>query len=336
LIAALSARAPSALAQTSASDKAAAEALFDQGVQLMKQSSFAEACGKLEQSQRFDPAVGTLLYLGECYERIGRTASAWATFREAASLAGNEGQAERARVASNRARELEPKLSRLAVEVSAELSKLPGITVRRGSARLEPSLFGVPLPVDPGEIRIEVTAPGYETFSTVTTVPAAGGSASVRVPMLVKGADPEPAPSPSVAPREPVATAAATSREFTVAPAEPSGLSGQQTLGLVVGGVGLVGVGVGSFFGVRAITKNGDALEHCDEQGLCENQTGLDLTKEAKDAAGIANIALGAGAALLITGTALYLTGNPQQQRALRITPILTTNAAGAQLGGRF
>src|SRR5687768_7618823 len=83
-----------------ASDKAAAEALFDQGVRLMKQNNFADACPKLEESDRIDPAVGTLLYLGECYERVGKTASAWATFREAASIANNSNQADRARVAS--------------------------------------------------------------------------------------------------------------------------------------------------------------------------------------------------------------------------------------------
>ena len=56
----------------SSSDKAAAEALFDQGVRLMKQNSFSDACPKLEESERIDPAVGTLLYLGECYERVGK------------------------------------------------------------------------------------------------------------------------------------------------------------------------------------------------------------------------------------------------------------------------
>jgi serine/threonine-protein kinase len=83
-------------------DKAAAEALFDQGVRLMKQNSFNDACPKLEESERIDPAVGTLLYLGECYERVGKTASAWATFREAASLANNMNQSDRARVAGSR------------------------------------------------------------------------------------------------------------------------------------------------------------------------------------------------------------------------------------------
>jgi serine/threonine-protein kinase len=172
----------SASAQASASDKAAAEALFDQGVRLMKQNSFADACSKLEESDRIDPAVGTLLYLGECYERAGKTASAWATFREAASLATNSNQADRARVAAARAQDLEPKLSRLSVEVAPEVAAIPGVVVKRGSQRIEPSLYGTQLPVDPGEYKIEVTAPGYEPWRAPIKVEAGGASASVRVP----------------------------------------------------------------------------------------------------------------------------------------------------------
>src|SRR6188768_4533635 len=94
-------------AEAGAAQKAAAESLFDDGLKAMKSGHFAEACPKLEESERIDPAIGTLLYLGECYEKTGRTASAWATFREAASLANTSNQADRARVASARAQGLE-------------------------------------------------------------------------------------------------------------------------------------------------------------------------------------------------------------------------------------
>jgi len=60
-----------------------------------------------------DPAVGTLLYLAECLEKSGRTASAWATFREASSAARASGQAERARIGQERASKLESRLVRL-------------------------------------------------------------------------------------------------------------------------------------------------------------------------------------------------------------------------------
>src|SRR5882672_4544932 len=68
-------------ADATAAEKVAAEALFDDGRKLLADGRFAPACEKFEQSEHIDPAVGTLLYLAECYEKSGRTASAWATFR---------------------------------------------------------------------------------------------------------------------------------------------------------------------------------------------------------------------------------------------------------------
>ena len=62
------------LALAGPDERIAAEALFDEGKSLMIEGKLAVACEKLEQSQRIDPAVGTLLYLAECYEKSGRTA----------------------------------------------------------------------------------------------------------------------------------------------------------------------------------------------------------------------------------------------------------------------
>src|SRR6186713_2555584 len=81
-----------ASAQADAQQKAAAEALFDEAYQLLAQGQYESACRRFEQSQEIDPGVGTLLYLGDCFERSGKTASAWATFREASSAALAAGQ----------------------------------------------------------------------------------------------------------------------------------------------------------------------------------------------------------------------------------------------------
>ena len=72
-------------------EQAAAEALFQEARQLMKTGAYAEACPKLFDSNRLDTAVGTLLYLGECYEKSGKTASAWTTFLAAAESAHRTG-----------------------------------------------------------------------------------------------------------------------------------------------------------------------------------------------------------------------------------------------------
>ena len=101
-----------------ASDKAAAESLFDDGKRLYQEKKFAEALPRFEASERLDPGVGTLLYLADCYENLGRTASAWATFREAASVAKVAGKADRERVARERAALLDAKLYRLTVSVA--------------------------------------------------------------------------------------------------------------------------------------------------------------------------------------------------------------------------
>jgi hypothetical protein len=103
-------------AQTSQS--AAAEALFEAGREQIASGELDEGCRKMEASQKIDPAVGTLLYLGDCQERLGRTASAWAAFREAASLARLSGQPQREEIATTRAAALEPRLSRVKVAVN--------------------------------------------------------------------------------------------------------------------------------------------------------------------------------------------------------------------------
>ena len=62
-----------------------ADALFDEGLKAMDAGDHAAACAKFGESQRLDPAAGTLLHLGNCYEKVGKTASAWATFLDAAA-----------------------------------------------------------------------------------------------------------------------------------------------------------------------------------------------------------------------------------------------------------
>src|SRR5262245_45768909 len=113
-----------AFAEESASDKAAADALFNEGRKLMTAGSIDEACPKFAESHRRSPRAGTLLNLATCHEKQGKTASAWAEYNEVAALAKRDKRKDREEYASSRAKELEPKLARVTFAVSAKNATL--------------------------------------------------------------------------------------------------------------------------------------------------------------------------------------------------------------------
>src|SRR5258706_1569998 len=73
-------------------DPVVARALFDEGRRLAGEGKYSQACPKLEESQKLDPGLGTLFGLADCLEHVGRTASAWSRFRDAADVANRLGQ----------------------------------------------------------------------------------------------------------------------------------------------------------------------------------------------------------------------------------------------------
>ncbi len=75
-------------------DMDSARALFDDARLLMKTARYDEACPKLEAVKEIYAGPGVLLNLGDCYEKTGRTASAWAAFNDARSTAAAEGRGE--------------------------------------------------------------------------------------------------------------------------------------------------------------------------------------------------------------------------------------------------
>jgi hypothetical protein len=327
-------------AEAGAAQKAAAESLFDDGLKAMKSGHFSDACPKLEESERIDPAIGTLLYLGECYEKTGRTASAWATFREAASAAQAQGETERTRVAAARADRLQPSLSKLTLKVAPETAQLATLQVTRDNVPVAKALFGVAIPVDPGKYRIVASADGYERYEADLEVSANGDSKSLEIPALAAAsAPPMAAPSAGSASAGPGAKASLLPPGNPETSPEPSG-NGLRTAAYVSGAIGIVGLGVGSYFGLRAISKNSDAKRHCPGGNVCDDAQGESLTNDAQSAALVSNIAIAAGAALVVTGVVLYLTSAPKQQTEtsarLSLRPLLSHNLAGIGFGGAF
>jgi serine/threonine-protein kinase len=329
----LAASTPSVASAQNATDPAAAEALFKQARQLMAEGKYADACPKLAESQRLDPGTGTLLNLATCYEKNGQIASAWATYKSAATAAQNANELDRAKLARSRAASLEAKLPTLTIVVAPGADR-PDLTVTRDGEPVGRPAWGTPIPVDPGAHAVQASAPGRKTWQGQARVDGPGAKASIDVPALDPDAS---APAPG-------ATTSAPASGSTTAPAQPAAPetpstsspgSTQRTIGLILGGVGIVGVGIGAVFGFVAKSDNDGVGGNCN-QGVC-NQQGLSSLDSAHSAATVSTIAFAAGGAALAGGALLYfLAPRAPSGTGLFVTPSAGPHTASLELRARW
>lgn len=276
-----------ARADQQSENAAQAEALFREARELLKQGKAAEACPKLAASQKLDPGYGTLYNLADCQAQLGQTASAWASYREAADMAKKAGQADREKKATDHAAELEPKLERMKLAVT---SPAPGLVVKRDGVALDPATFGVALPIDPGKHVVLASAPGKKSAKVDVDSPGPGKIIDVTVPAL-----------------EDLPAIASTTSGGDAGTSAKDG-STQRFAGIAVGGAGVVGVVLGAIFGASASSKWSDAKNnHCRTDTLCDS-TGVSETSDAKSAATISTIAFIAGGVAIAGGVVLFAT----------------------------
>lgn len=302
-----------------ATDSATAESLFNEALALLESKRPAEACPKLEASQRLDPGVGTLLYLADCYQQLGRTASAWATFREAAYMAKDR-KDDREPVAVESAKALEPKLSYLTLEVTPP----EGVTleIKRDGQVIPEAVWNTAIPVDPGPHTVQVNAPGKKPWSTTITVGEGPRQESVVIPALEDA--PLPPPTPLSAP------------PVDQGPEPP--YSTQKTVGWVVLGAGSAGLITGGVLALLARGNDSDADAECrpDQRGLC-NPAGVKLGESAETKATWAGISAGVGLAAIGAGVTLLLTASPtSESAALSVSARLRGDGAELSLRRTF
>lgn len=319
-----------ALAQSDTA-QATAVALFDEARELMKKGQHAEACPKLEESQRLSPGIGTLYNLADCYEKTGRTASAWLKFREVVAQSMGAGQTDRADVARRRVEAIEPRLCRVRIEIA---EPAPDMSVELDGAPASSATWGTAVPVDPGEHVVRASAPGYQPWEGSLPVKREGETVTFAVPRLrPEGATPPPtppvagvpaAPPPSDAPPDP-------------GPEPSSGTPWQVPVGIAATSVGVVGLGVGTALGFSAKSSADDA--DCDDQNVC-SQAGVDDRDSAVATGNVATIVFIAGGVFTVGGLVLWLTApSPEATSdAASSGPSLglAPQPGGASLVGRF
>lgn len=313
-----------------------AEALFNQGNDLLEQGKFEQACEAFEASNRADPTAGTLIQLGKCRLRGDRIASAWMAYKNALSRAKDP---TKHKIAEDNVAALEPRLSYLMISVSDE-NRIEELTIRRDGAPLDPASWNRALPVDGDDYVIEARAPGHRAWQTTVRVAVERDRVVVEVPQL------EAQPTPMAASPSPEATPPGSRPPVpsnTVLQAPESGphstLSATRKIALGFGGVGVVGLATAAALGAVAQREQSNASQLCPGSGgPCAHSAEANVLVRAGNRwAFDANVAWSiAGAAALVSGV-MWLIGAPSETMGTQVSvvPAVASGQPGVLVIGR-
>lgn len=296
----------------------ASETLFLEGKRLMQAGRTEEACEKFKASHDGDKtATGTLLNLALCNEQRGRTASAWAEFRQVAAESAAAHREDRVSLAREHEAKLFPRLSYVAVNVRND-ARMSGMRIVLDEEKdITEPMWQTKLPIDPGEHTVVVDAPGRIPKSYRFTVKDTADVQSVDVLPLVVAPAPEPA------------------RPAT------GGSPGRRAAGYAIGAVGLAAVGTGAVFGVLAMNKDGEIRKACGDGYQCPSTAygaNKDKERDVQTFARVSDVAIGAGAILVIAGAVLVYTGRdrPAARTGMTLHPAAGPRGGSMLLEGAF
>jgi hypothetical protein len=315
-------------AETSQADKAAARALFEEGRTLAGQGRHAEACPKFEASLKTEPGVGTMFNLADCYENVGKTASAWSMYLEVAALTRADGQKDREQLARTRAKKLEPRLNKLTVDVAPDMNGVRGFVVRRDGSEVIRGMYGSAIPVDPGQHDLEATAPGRKRWEKSVNVTGEGTQTMVSVPVL----------EPDAAAAAPIATAPSASVQ-PITPAQPEqtaqGGSTLRTLGWVTLAVGAAGLVLGGVTGGMALGKKSDLEGKCTPDRRCSPDLKDDISSY-NGMRTLSTVGFVIGAVGVVGGVVLIWRGGGKSEAPRKETGRLVIGPGSLAWQGRF
>lgn len=265
-------------------DPAAAEELFRQGRAAAEKRDYLSACEKFRESNRLDPALGTLFNIADCEEKLGRLATSWTLFREVAQRLPPDD--ERRAIALQRAQALDARVPRLSVHLAP--TGRTDILVRRDRVELGRASLDTWLPVDPGEHVVVVDAPGTESASFMVRI---GEAERSRLDVQV-GPPSTHAPAESTEPRPSV----------------------NHTAAYVLGGLGVAGLVTGVVAGILVLDRKSTVADNCTDH-VC-NQTGYDAAQSGKTLGVVTTVGLVTGAVGLGGATYLFLSAPPPAEKS--------------------
>lgn len=308
-----------ALAQ---SDAALAEARqrFDEGLKYADENNHEAARLKFSQAWAVFKSPPVLYNLARSEQLTGHDLEALEHFREFSKMGADPKitDAQRAKAKENIV-ELEKKVGQIDFDVP------PGALLKvDGKALAE--VPREPLPIAPGKHTVEAMFEGK--VRSVTIECAAGARTKAKL-VFESGSITEPPPE-----------------------GEPTFWSTGRTVGAILMGAGVVGVGVGIGFQLASSSTKDDAART--RESLSDQRSGCfgdaangnatcdglrSLEDDYKTQSALRTTFIGAGAALLVGGAALFIVSGPGRKeptRGARLIPVASGKEAGVVLLGQF
>jgi len=319
--------APTAFAEESAENKAAARDLAVDGIKLAQAGDCQAAIPKLKRAEKLYHAPTILTWIGECLLQQERYVEGTETLRRVIREKLEPNAPEAYAKAQAKAQQLidgaKGKIAKLTLLVESEgkdLSGVEGLKVEVGDTVISNALVGAPRPTDPGQHTITVTAPGYAT-ATETIQIEAGGKEELTIVLEYTG--------------EGLAGAATKDDSTTGDNGEtPEAGSGNLLAWSLIGGGAALLAG-GGVTGFLAINKKGDL--NCNEDNRCASDQ-QDTLDSANFQATLSTVLFGVGGAAAAAGVILLFTGESEAPSAtvggVEFEPLLGVASVG--VGGHF
>lgn len=297
-------------------ERASARQHLGRAEELKKQGKLAESCAELQEVERLDSKLPTLLDLAECTESLGKLIEAQAKWTEARDRAKHDEKPQSRARAEARLAAVQKRVPHVTLQLAASVPA--GAQVLVDDVVVETASLSGALPLNPGEHLVVVKLAGHDdakyplklAAGDNQTLPIAAGpaSGSAAAPPV---AAPMPLPStPAPAPALPAADRATPPAE---APPAAGWWTTPRKAGVILGSVGLVAIGAGS-----ALVASGDS--------------GAGVNRRAA----LGGISIVTGGALFVSGLVLLASAprdDATQHARLVVTPTLVVARSATLLG---
>lgn len=274
-----------------------ADALFEKGLSL-RDTNLQQSCDAFRESLQWNPqAIGTLMNVALCDEKLGRIASAHSRFSEARDRAKEANLPEYLEEAEAHIKQLETELPHVTIRFLGE--RPTGTRVLLGDIVVPPTKYekGELVAVDPGELVIVVSAPGRIAYEARMMI-GKKESKSIEVPELKKG--------------------------VTVR-------SSRRATGIIFAAAGGTFIVTGAVLGLVAKNKYTECPDNiCEPAAQSENEKALTFGNVGTVVGAVGVVAGGIGLYLWLTAP------KDPSERRVTLVPNVTSESAGLAAMGRF